>query len=102
MGKETGPSWGFFRDKTGEPLTLHLSLGSLVQSHKKLHDWNQLDLQPQPENRVHNNVVGGGLEDGEARCKTRKDMVKGGRAPWFHRTMGLHVHYPLPLAGTQE
>jgi hypothetical protein len=33
-------------------------------------------------------VVGGGLEDGEAGYKTRKDMVKGCRAPWFHHTMG--------------
>lgn len=64
-----------------EPLTLHLPLGSLVQSHKKLHDRNQLDLQPQPENRVHDNVVGGGLEDGEARCKIRRDVVRGSRAP---------------------
>jgi hypothetical protein len=78
----------FQRQDRREPLTLHLSLGSLVQSHKKLHDWKQLDLQPQPELRVHNNVVGGGLEDGEAGYKTRKDMVKGCRAPWFHHTMG--------------
>lgn len=59
------------RQDRREPLTLHLSLGRLVQSHKKLHDWDQLDLQPQPKHRVHNNVVGGGFEDGEARCKTR-------------------------------
>lgn len=26
------------------PLTLHLSLGRLVQSHIKLHDWGQLNL----------------------------------------------------------
>lgn len=58
------------QDEKG-PLTLHLSLGSLVQSHKKLHDWNQLDLQPQPKHGVHNDVVGGRLENGEARCKTR-------------------------------
>lgn len=61
----------FQRQDRRKPLTLHLSLGRLVQSHKKLHDWNQLDLQPQSEHRVHNNVVRGGSEDGEARCKTR-------------------------------
>lgn len=36
----------FQRQDRREPLTLHLSLGRLVQSHKKLHDWNQLDLKP--------------------------------------------------------
>ena len=61
------------------PLTLHQPLGSMVQRHEELHDRHQLDLQPEAEGGGHDEVVGGRLKDGEARCKGRQG--RGGEGP---------------------
>lgn len=69
------------------PLTLHAPLGGLVQRQEELHHGRQLHLQPEAEGRVHEEVVGGWLEDGEARCKAgvvRGVGARGGCSPPPH------------------
>lgn len=105
------PEGGLRGGRWAGPLTLHQPLGGVVQRQEELHDRHQLDLQPEAEGGGHDDVVGGRLKDGEARCKAGEVKGRGGlmgRAPLLSPPPPpspsplLPPPHPLPGMGTLE
>lgn len=82
---------------SGWALTLHLPLGQWVLRHEELHDGHQLDLQPQPKDSVHHDVVGGRPEDGETGCRT--EAWSGRRHHTSHPSTKEPLAPPSPDSG---